>query len=241
MNLRQFNAAGIEVFRRFLAECRKAPDTAVPFELLTEPALTEEIAPRITVEPRDFSIKRDAAEYLRHVLSPLSDDAVSRNAGLWAWLTLYYFNELCPANDNRRSVKNDYRYIYEPNNPRHFYRHVLFISWEVLRLAPFHNRLFLNSSIARLDKVTEEVMKRLFLTRLPCVFEVLDRLYWDTVGSRVRPNIVDPRKARPGDLRYRFPVRIRQLEMTYDLQSLSADQLIELLGEEFQTLAASTE
>ena len=31
----------------------------------------------------------------------------------------------------------------------------------------------------------------------------------------------------------RFPTRIRQLEKTYDLMSLDADQLLELLGEEF--------
>ncbi len=38
----------------------------------------------------------------------------------------------------------------------------------------------------------------------------------------------------PGDLRNRFPIRIRQLKKTYDLLSLNADQLIELLGDEFQ-------
>jgi hypothetical protein len=32
---------------------------------------------------------------------------------------------------------------------------------------------------------------------------------------------------------HRFPIRIRQLEKTYDLVSLTADQLIELLGDEF--------
>ena len=33
---------------------------------------------------------------------------------------------------------------------------------------------------------------------------------------------------------HRFTIRIRQLEKTYDLQSLTADQLIELLGNEFK-------
>ena len=33
---------------------------------------------------------------------------------------------------------------------------------------------------------------------------------------------------------HRFPIRIRQLEKTYDLVSLTADQLIELLGDEFR-------
>jgi hypothetical protein len=45
---------------------------------------------------------------------------------------------------------------------------------------------------------------------------------------------VDFRNVKPGDLVHRFPIRIRQLEKTYDLVSLTADQLIELLGDEFQ-------
>jgi hypothetical protein len=32
---------------------------------------------------------------------------------------------------------------------------------------------------------------------------------------------------------HRLPIRIQQLEKTYDLQSVSAEQLLELLGDEF--------
>jgi len=38
---------------------------------------------------------------------------------------------------------------------------------------------------------------------------------------------------KPGDLRNRFPIKVRQLEKTYDLFTLNADQLIDLLGAEF--------
>jgi hypothetical protein len=103
----------------------------------------------------------------------------------------------------------------------------------VAKPKPF-DRLYLNNSVSSLDKVTAEVMQRLYLTRIPCVFEVLDRLYWDDSRGKARPGIVDYRSVKPGDLVHRFPLRIRQLEMTYDLMSLTADQLIELLGDEFQ-------
>ena len=39
--------------------------------------------------------------------------------------------------------------------------------------------------------------------------------------------------ATPGNLSHRRPMRIRQLEKTFDLMSLNADQLLELLGDEF--------
>jgi hypothetical protein len=239
MNLRQFTTAGIEVFRRFLAECRKSPEIVVPSEMLTESTLTEEIVPRITVQPRQFHDKRDAAEYLRDLLYPLNSEGVSKNAGLWSWLSCFHFDAVCPAKDGQRSVKNDYSYVFEPTSPRHYYRHLMYVPWYVQRLAPEENRLFLTGQLNVLDKATSEVLKRLFLTRIPCIFEVLDTLYWDQKRGRIRAGMVSPGRVRPGDLVHRLPVRIRQLEMTYDLQSLSAEQLIELLGEEFQTLSKS--
>lgn len=238
MIVRQFNQAGIEAFRKFLAVYRPDGMGAVPRDMLEDNALTAVVTPQIEIEPQSFMVKSEAAHYLRDRLAPLGERDVATNADLWTWLTLFYFDEVCPVRGGKRAVKNDYTYIFEPENPRHFYRHLLFIAWRVLQVAPKHNRLFLGSPLSSLDKVTGEVMKRLYLTRIPCIFEVLDRLYWDNGRGRARIGIVDERNVKPGDLRHRFPIRIRQLEMTHDLQSLTADQLIELLGVEFQRSGA---
>ncbi|MDA8564074.1 hypothetical protein N9L06_06440 [Mariniblastus sp.] len=91
----------------------------------------------------------------------------------------------------------------------------------------------LRSKVNVLDKVTTEVMKRLYLTRIPAIFETLDRLYWDEESNGPKVGIVSPNKIAKGDLAHRLPIRLRQLEKTFDLYSLSAHQLIELLGDEF--------
>jgi hypothetical protein len=233
--LRQFLPAGVSAFKDFLANCRNTPDIPVPRELLDDGMLTEVIKPAVSVDAaRRFTTRRDAAEYLTTLLTPLSEQDVATNAGLWTWLTLFYFDDVCPPNNGLRYVKNDYYYNFEPKNSRHFYRHLLFIAWRVARLAPKPNRLFLTGSVSTLDKVTEEVMKRLYLTRIPCIFDVLDQLYWDNERGRARVGITDTRTVKAGDLVHRFPIRMRQLEKTYDLNSLEAPQLIELLGKEFQ-------
>jgi hypothetical protein len=108
----------------------------------------------------------------------------------------------------------------------------LFISWQVLRIAPTYNRLLLQTPVSSLDAITDQVMKRLYLTRIPCIFEVLHKLYWDTDRQGPRKGITS-NKTRQGDLRHRFPIRIQQLEKTFDLQTVSATQLIALLGGEF--------
>jgi hypothetical protein len=201
---------------------------------LEDDTLTDCLTESITVESKQFEIRREAAEYLRTLLAPLPDDDVAQNAGLWTWLSLFYFDQVCPRKNGRRNVKKDYYYVFEPRNSRRFYRHLLFIGWHAVRVASPFDRLFLCNPVSSLDMVTEKVMERLYLTRIPCVFEVLDQLYWDEDHRRSRVGIADQQSVRPGDLTHRFPIRIRQLEKTYDLYSLSAEQLIELLGDEFQ-------
>ena len=241
MRLRQFNKAGIEAFGKFLASCREDPKESVPTDLIESDEHTILVPNEIEVEPRNFSSRRAAADYFHNVLSPLSADAVRKDAGMWTWLSLFYFDQICPIFNGNRTVRNDYTYIYMPDESRYYYRHLLFIAWRVKHVAPEHNRLFLDSSLVTLDKMTTEVFKSLYLTRIPCLFELLDRLYWDSANGRPARGIVSPGKVSAGDLIHRFPTRIRQLEKTYDLQTLDANQLLEILGDEFQQRAAKSQ
>lgn len=234
MELRRFNQKGIDTFREALSVCRDNPDADIPAELLTSSELTTLVAPGFQVESVSFKTKRDAAVYFHNKFVDLPKQTLLEDSGLWSWLSLFYFEVVCPKLNGLRKIRNDYTYVYEARSMRHFYRHLLFVSWRILDIAPSHNRLLLDSSIASLDKFTDQVMKRLYLTRIPCFFEVLDRIYWDASAGRSRKGVVDTSRVAAGDLTHRLPTRIRQLEKTYDLQSLTADQLIELLGEEFQ-------
>lgn len=233
MKLRQFNEAGVDAFQNYLSLARESPESLPPRELLEDPNLTAVINPTIEVSQIAFVSRTDAATYLSESLRPLPEEEVRNDAGLWTWLSLFYFDQVCPPVRGKYTVKNSYHYVFEPHNPRHFYRHLLFIGWRVIQIAPDHSRLYLNVPLSSLDKFTTEVMKRLYLTRIPCIFEVLDRVYWDPRRQRPIKGVVGTSTTRPGDLVHRLPIRIRQLERTYDLQSLTADQLLDLLGKEF--------
>lgn len=234
MNARQFNDEGIRQFRQFLAVCRENPRAKLPRELLEDSRLSTAVAPGVDVQPSALPKREDAARLLTQLLEPLGDKAVAQNAGLWTWLSLFFFDQVCPAAGGQRHVKNDYHYVYEPLNPRHSYRHLLFIAWRVQKVAAPHTRLFLSGPLSTLDKMTSEVFKRLYLMRIRCIFEVLERLYWDPERRKPRSGVVDSQTVKRGDLSHRLPIRIRQLEMTYDLLELNADQLLELLGDEFR-------
>jgi hypothetical protein len=233
MMLRRFNDSGLEAFGDMLAHSRSHPADPINEDLLTASQFTSELRQAVGVEQRVFKTRGDAVVYLESVLSAIPDFEVEQDAGLWSWLSLFYFDQICPLKAGERKVRNDYHYIFEPRNQRHFYRHLLFVGWKARKIDPSNCRLFLHGPANRLDKVTQEVMKRLYLTRIPCMFQLLDQLYWDESRRRPKSGIVSPGRVRHGDLIHRLPVRIRQLEMTYDLMSLSADQILELLGEEF--------
>ncbi|QDV45813.1 hypothetical protein Enr13x_57160 [Stieleria neptunia] len=236
MHVRRFNPSGIEAFRKFLRTCRDAPSTPTPWELLESDEFTSLTTETIEIDSRSFDSRREAAEYLHAKLGIIRAESLRYDAGLWTWLSLFYFDQICPAVAGNRKVRNDYTYIYMPRESRYFYRHLLFVSWYVQHIAPSHNRLLLDGPVSQLDRFTAEVIKRLYLTRIPAVFEVLDRVYWDESTKRAFSGVTSPGKVKAGDLLHRFPIRIRQLEKTYDLQSLTADQLIELLGSEFQQI-----
>lgn len=170
----------------------------------------------------------------------MATEELRTDAGLWTWLSLFYFDQVCPEIDGSKAVRNDYTYIFMPDQSRCFYRHLLFVAWYAKHVSPVHNRLFLDTSLHQLDKFTQDILKRLYMTRIDCIFEVLDRLYWDRDSNRPRKGVNNPRKVVAGDLMHRFPTRIRQLEKTYDLLSLSADQLINLMGDEFAQYDASS-
>lgn len=217
----------------WLASARQDP-TVEPPGILEDDRLTTTLDPSVVVEPMRLHTKRDAAAYLQRAFRSVPEDDLAKDAGLWTWLSLFFFDEVCPRRAGRRRVRNDYYYVFEPDNPRHYYRHLLFVSWNVRRLARGHDRLFLDTPLSRLDQASERVMSKLYLTRIPCIFEVIDRLYWDPERGRVRAGVLNPWPGSAGDLTNRLPLRIRQLEKTYDLVSLGADQLLELLGDEFR-------
>jgi hypothetical protein len=220
-----------------LAEGRSDPAARPPYELLEDAAMTRLVSPVVELDRPGFRTKRNAAEYLTRVLCGLSERAVADNRHLWNWLSLYYFEDVCPAHRGRREILSDTLYVM-PAEFRLRYRHLLATSYRILVAAPRHNRLLLDTPLSVYGKVVDIVMSRLYLQRIPCIFEVIDKLYFDHGTGRIKKGFIDPNGPRPGDLRHRLPIRIRQLEKTYDLNVLDADQLISLLGKEFESLVS---
>lgn len=238
--VRRFNEAGILKFKDALADLRMN-GTEIPKTLLTEESITEVVK---TVDPIDrpgFKTKRDSAEYLVKKLAKIDSGLLFKDAGLWTWLAMYFFEDLCPKKaDGSRDPVADPHYILEPQNSKRIYRHLLATPYRVLRAVPHHNRLFLDAPLPIHGDTMETLMSRLFLMRMPSVAEVVELYYFDASTGRIKKGCF-PKKAKPGDLRNRIPARVRQLLKTYDVASMKGETLDKLLGAEFDTWRAKAQ
>ncbi len=234
MKVRRLNNNGIDRFREYLADLRSDNTLPVPEYLLDNKETSVKIAGAPAVDRPGFATKRDAANFLVPRLESLDSPDTMNDSGLWNWLALYYFDDLCPPNsDGKRKPVADPHYILDPYNSKRRYRHLLATPYLIAKAMPDYNRIFLNAVLSKHGDLVEQTMGRLYLIRLPAIREAIDRLYFDESEGKAKRGIL-PKKEKKGDLRNRLPIRIRQLRQTFDIAGLNCDQLLDLLGEEFQ-------
>lgn len=243
--LRRLNEAGVDEFESFLADARREPTMSPPLSLLTDPAYSEAVAGSTALEVTHVRSKLEAAEVLVDLLDrsgPLVrtrfDPARSDNEGLWSWLSLYFFDPLCPLDKSgRRNVRATphYRYVadYAGFDARRAYRHLLVGPYRILRR---HGREKSKGLLAgtpsdyydhyeqvasRNSLWTDEGFLRLFHE----IYFNEDRTKWDArAGTGGRRG--------PGSIR-RLQDVFQQFALTYDVRGMDADALRALLPTEF--------
>jgi hypothetical protein len=237
--LRRFNDAGIAEFVRRIETLRAGGAAEIGDAFVTDEKLTEPIVPEVQLERPSFKTKRDAGEYLsertRAARAAYGDD----DRGLWTWLSAWHWDAVCPIRENgNRKVLGPYHYAYGFGNKQRRGQHLLAIATMFYEIDP-QSRLTLETPVFSLTQAVKEVSTRLALLRIGGLLALLDILYWDKSTGRIKPGLVDSRATKPGDLANRLPARIRQLEVTHDLTNLTAEQLLNLLGDEFRQWAVA--
>ena len=116
----------------------------MPTHLLIDPQFSEAIESASPLSPSTFVTKLEAAQTVKGVLDGLPpetrerfDPAKSHGEGLWIWLALFYFDQLCPADGSgTRALRANphYRYIgdYAPFGAQRAYRHLLAMPCRIL-------------------------------------------------------------------------------------------------------------
>ncbi len=120
MELRRFTDRGVEQFRVFLHELGAGATAVAPSHVLTDPEFSKPIGGGWHLEPVRFGSRLALARYLDQTLEALPErsDKLANDVHFWSWMSLFYFDQVCPANDKgRRRPGRDYRHIPEPGYP----------------------------------------------------------------------------------------------------------------------------
>jgi hypothetical protein len=236
MELRRLTDNGIERFRTFLHELGEGSAAAPPLHLLAEPDSSKPMRSIVQLEQPRFESRLHLARYLDERLEGLPEhpDRIAIDVHLWSWVSLYYFDQVCPANDKgRRKPGRDYRHILEPGYPNG-HRHLLvgpYLVYTVYAWGEELSKLALHTALAVESAFHHEIATRQSLITNRGIMEALHILYYDDAHNKPkRGPIIN--KSAPGSL-YRFIDVIQQLDVTYDLYSMSGREIVSLLPPEF--------
>jgi hypothetical protein len=221
-------------FNVFLDSLSGEPECYGDPPLLTDPKLTEPKMPPAEVEHRTFGSRLAATEYLFTVFNEAGITMPELDRGLWAWLSLLYFDELCPKDDRGRRKPGDRaRWIPQTESSREYYRHLLAGPYRIFvahRDNPHCARLVLSGPLHTPGELVEQLASRKEYITNPGIMEAAARLYFDPVANRPRPGATTTN--RGGTIR-RFIDVLRQLDCTWDLYSFTADDILDKLPREF--------
>jgi hypothetical protein len=174
------------------------------------------------------------AQHLDQALDGIYDDSLQDDIHLWSWLSLYFFDQVCPVEDNGlRKPGRDYRHILESGYPNG-HRHLLagtYLVFSVYGMEEHLSRLLLRTPLHLESKFHHELAVRQTLITNKGILEAADKMYFkESEGSPKKGALM--KKKAPGTLQRYIDV-IQQLDLTYDLYSMSGAEILALLPPEF--------
>jgi hypothetical protein len=236
--LRTLNIDGIARFERYLTQLPSEPRQPVPTELLISPAYTSVVDPVVSIEPRSFRDRYEFGVYLADRLTSLDRRAISRNSGLWTWLALYYFDQLCPADPSgARNVRSVQAYVLPVRyDYRIYYRHLVRTPWLVaLDHREFAKVLLIpaggseEAPLATRGEIIEQMASRQDYLGNAAIIEAAYRLYFDERKGKPRRGSGGSGGGSPR----RLATILQQLGLTFDLGACRSETLRKLLPSEF--------
>lgn len=233
MKLRRFNPTGLSAFANYRSALVADPTLAPPRELLEDEALTELLNVSVDIEPRRFATRLEAGIFLNDLVKHAGVAQPERDKGLWSWLTLFFFDEVCPKDGHgRREVQDEARLIAQVDNFQRFYRHLLLGPFLVVRAHednPARAMAFLCNPLWKPGEIAEQLASRKELVTNQAVAELATHLYYDSAKQTFRRGAGSSVK---GAAR-RLAALLNQLDLTWYLYGMSREDILRLLPKEF--------
>ena len=230
MDLRRLNRQGLRKFDEFVENLRCGGRQNTPDYLLTDPATSEPLGQALELEKFELSSRYDLGVYLVQKLSELNIQSLMGDAGFWSALALFWFDELCPpAKDGTRKPSMVYNYILSENYG-HRPRHAIFTTWQLVERYGEDSRFLLGKKLSVRGELIEQLMARQYFLSCEGVMRAASKLYYDRDRRTFKIGAAGRKSAGCVS---RFVVWLQQLEINYDLFSVSSEDLLRLAPREF--------
>jgi hypothetical protein len=231
--IRRLNAAGMEQFQQFLDSLTTEQPLSPPNEILQAETTSEELPSQVDIEHKVFGDRISMAEYLDGVLSSTGVRELEKDKGLWAWLSLYFFEELCPTQkDGRRKPGERARWIPVMTDYRKYYRHLLAGPYRIYRAhrdKPSRALALLCGPLDRPGEIVEQIASRQEIVTNKAIVETATKLYVDAATKQPKRGAGGKGLGSPR----RFAEILNQFDVTWDLSVMDSSELISFLPNEF--------
>ena len=234
--IRCLRPEGIEEFGRYLDELRARGDVAPPRWLLTDDAYSVAGAlGDVTVERRDFTSRRDFAEYIDGRFRAAGILVDADEPGMWEWLSLFYFDAVCPPNNQGlRKPGVEGRHLLRDPDLRRRHRHLLrspYLLWRKYDGGPDGELdLLLGYALPVHGIAATHVGERLRLMASRGALVAASLLYFDRRARRPKRGYSHDQYGLRAYCKF-----INNLPDCFDLSELSAESVLALLPKEFRT------
>jgi len=239
MRIRRFNSAGIDFFRHEIEAMAEEARRPPPTGLLEDDRFTEVLPALGDVTAEILATRMEAALRLNQILGDPPPDGVFADTGLWAWLTLFFFDSVCPQDESGGRKRGALaRYIPEGTDYRRYYRHLLAGPYRILRAHrddPDRAMALLCAPPWKPGDIVEQLASRQELITNPVLMEVATRLYYDSATKSAKRGA----GAKSGGAARRLAAVVDQFDVTWDLFSMPADALLKKLPKEFDRFRKS--
>lgn len=232
--VRVLNLEGLAKFMEYLAELRAAPSKAPPFELLTDGRYSDPFDPPVTIEQRSLNSAYEIGVYMIEVFKDCEDRLISRNHGLWSWIALFFFDQLCKPDDsgNRKPLEDAVYVLEERFSFRRYYRHGIRTPWMAVREHGEQAKvLLLTAGKGTRTDINEQLGAHQHLFANKTIIASAYSMYFDVAHQKPRRGA----GGKGGGSARRLARIASQLELTYDLQECTPSKFLSLLPKEFKT------
>lgn len=233
MKLRRLNELGLDRLSDFLDSLSTQTPQELSDELLSDPTVSEAVEPEVEIERRSFHNRFEAGQYLNQQLGSAGIVRLENDRGVWAWLALFFFEQLCPPDKTgRRKPGERARWIPAVGDFRKYYRHLLAGPYRIYRAhrdKPECTLALLCGPLHQPGDIVEQLASRQELVTNVAVMEAATELYIDSDTKQPKRGAA----GRSGGSARRLADVLNQFDVTWDLYAMKADDLVQILPSEF--------